>query len=249
MRSRLAKALAFLACFLLVTPASAGHEPAAEDAVASFARAQLSNDSVLALLLLLVAGEQARVHAQLQALYEASYVSTAPSGSDQAGRLLGGAIAARYRSRVADEIFGALIELQRLWIAEMREDRDPQPARLRAGILRAGSKLGSGQASEFAQQAGDWFSYLQRALHGLGAAELEMLQIEKPISARQKAISLTTSMIAALNATAKQIGANTRRGSGQSSAPAGSVIEQSGDGAEPAGGAGGGCSIDSDSCP
>jgi hypothetical protein len=230
---------------MLAAPAFASHEPAPADTVAKFARAHLANDSVIALLLLLVSEQEAKVHAQLQALYDAGYISTAPSGSDPSGRYLSGALAARYKPKVSGDVVLAMLDLQRFLTKELRAGGVSRPARLRAGIVRAGSRLSKGQEDEFAENVADWLAFLQRAVKGLKAPEIAMLRLQNSASARSQAIALTANMLAVVDAASKQIIANIGAGE-QSSGPAGSTIESGDSGSGTSSGSGGECSIGSD---
>src|SRR5688572_28248443 len=143
-------------CMALVGATMAGHQPAPPDAVSRLTRAQLSNDSVIALLLSLVSQEQALIHAQLQALYEAGYVSTAPNGSASIGEYLSGSLVARYRASIPADVLSAMVGVQRVLTTELRAGGTARPARLQAGIVRAGSGLGRDRVDEFLENTRDW---------------------------------------------------------------------------------------------
>jgi hypothetical protein len=238
MRTRLrALGLALIAWAILASPVLSGPQTALRDAAARFERAHLQHDSVLALLLLLLSEEEARVHAQLQALYDAGYVSTAPAGSYPIERYLAGALAARYSSEVQDDVFSVMLEYLRMMTQEVRQDRPSRPDRLKAATVRIGSALAGDRLDRFVQTAHDWLRYLERSVAQLKQAELEMLQLQTLVSARQQVLQLTANLLAALDAAARQIAANMGN-EGQSSDPPASLSEGESDSAGDASGSG-----------
>ena len=225
MRTKLrAFGLALISWASLASPILAGPQPDQQDAVARFVRAHLSHDNVLALLLLLLSEEDARVYAQLEALYDAGYVSTAPTGSYPIDRYLAGALAARYRSEVPGDVFSAMLEYQKLVAREARQDRLSTPARLQRETLRIVSRLASGRVDQFALSVGDWLAFLRGSVSDLRESELAMIQLQSLVAQRQVAIQLVTNMLIAMNEAMKTIAGN-MGGGGGSGAGAASLSE------------------------
>ena len=202
----LALALALTAALgAALAPAVAAAAP--PDRVALFAKAKLSRENVLGLLLLLVSRELAEMSAALEALYEAGYVSTAPGGHGAVDRLLAGAMAARYGDATGD-LFAALMEYQKLVNREAREDRRLSRSRLADATARIAMRLGADDRARFTPRVRDWLDFMARCVGGLSDAELEMLQLQELVTQRQRALQMIASLLAALDDAARQVAFN-----------------------------------------
>lgn len=190
----------------------------APDRVALFAKAKLSRENVLGLLLLLLSREPAEMHEAMEALYEAGYISTASGGPGAVDRLLAGAMAARYADAKGN-LFAALMEYQKLVNREAREDRRLSRSRLANATARIAMKLGADDRARFSSTVRDWLEFMARCVGGLSDAELEMLQLQDVVNQRQRAVQLTANLIAALEDAARQVASNI--GGGGGAAPAG----------------------------
>lgn len=169
---------------------------------------QLSSDNVLAILLLLLSREDAEMRPALRALYEASYISTEPSGGKALERYVTQTYLAPYKDDVTGSVFAALMAYQKLIAAEMREDRRLMMAQLRASTVRIAGELPAPALAQFVEKAGAWLQTLDAALRATGDGELVMLQLQELISQRSRAIALVTSLMQSLHDAARQVAAN-----------------------------------------
>jgi hypothetical protein len=190
------------------------------DRVALFAKAKLSRENVLGLLLLLLSRELAQMHEAMEALYEAGYISTASGGHGAVDRVLAGAMAARYDDAKGD-LFAALMEYQKMVSREAREDRRLSKSRLANATARIAMKLGADERARFSSTVRDWLEFLARCVGGLSDAELDMLQLQELLNHRQKTLQLIANLVAALDEASRQIASNIGGGGGGGAAPGG----------------------------